>query len=290
MTLDLSTGGGSSSAVLDNALNGFRPTLSTGVPVTTADVIGATTIYYTPYKGNQISLYDGSNWNAIESAEFSLALGTLTAAKPYDIFCYDNAGVATLEFLAWTDDTNRATAVAYQDGVKVKSGDATRRYVGVFYTTSTTTTESSEANRYLQSEDNQVALKLHIADATASWEYTSTTVRQFNGSATNQVNFIIGSTETLVAAQLHSIRRNSGAGVTTVSGIGIDSTSAYANSGAARSDFTSTGAAYFTPSEAWYVEYTGIGKHFLSMLESSAAVGTTTWFGPNSPLTGIMMG
>ena len=106
----------------------FRLTLTSATPVTPADVTGATTIYCTPYKGNQIALYDGSSsWNTRTSAEFSLALGTLTSGKPYDVFCYDNAGTPTLEFLAWTNDTTRATALVYQDGVLVKSGATTRR-------------------------------------------------------------------------------------------------------------------------------------------------------------------
>ena len=39
-----------------------RLTLTSGTPVTTNDVTAATTIYYTPYKGNAIQLYNGTNW------------------------------------------------------------------------------------------------------------------------------------------------------------------------------------------------------------------------------------
>ena len=127
----------------------FRLTLTSGTPVTTSNVTAAGTVYACPYKGNAIALYDGTNWNIRTSAEFSLALSGLTSGKPYDVFCYDNSGAPTLEFLVWTNDTTRATALAYQDGVLVKSGAATRRYMGTFYTTGTTTTEDSEANRYL---------------------------------------------------------------------------------------------------------------------------------------------
>src|ERR1051325_5536196 len=81
-----------------------RLTLTTAVPVTTSDVTGAGTIYLTPYKGNQIWLYDGSaQWNLFNLTEISLAL-TLTSGKPYDIFCFDSSGTPTLESLVWTND------------------------------------------------------------------------------------------------------------------------------------------------------------------------------------------
>lgn len=113
-------------------VNDFRLTLTTGVAVTTGDVVGAATIYCTPFNGKNISLYDGTNWNLCSSAEFSLALGVLTKGV-YDVFCYSNAGVPTLEFLVWTNNTTRATALTLQNGVLVKTGATTRRYLGTFY-------------------------------------------------------------------------------------------------------------------------------------------------------------
>ena len=91
---------------------------------------GAVTLYYSPAGGNKVVLYDGSAWNAHTLTEKSLDISAYTADKNYDIFLYDNAGTLTLEGLVWTDDTTRATALALQDGVYVKSGVATRRYVG----------------------------------------------------------------------------------------------------------------------------------------------------------------
>lgn len=114
-------------------LNDFRLTLTSGTPVTTSDVTNASTIYCSPFSGNLISLYDGSNWVTYSSNEFSLALGTLTNATPYDVFCYSNSGVPTLEFLAWTNTTTRATNLVYQDGILCKSGALTRRYLGTFF-------------------------------------------------------------------------------------------------------------------------------------------------------------
>ncbi len=48
-------------APIDVVVNG-RLTLTTAVPVTSADVLAATTVYFALYKGDCISLYDGTRW------------------------------------------------------------------------------------------------------------------------------------------------------------------------------------------------------------------------------------
>src|SRR5574337_954655 len=50
-------------------LPGGRLTLTSGTPVTTSDVTGATTVYYTPYLHNLIPLWDGQNWAPVEFSE-----------------------------------------------------------------------------------------------------------------------------------------------------------------------------------------------------------------------------
>lgn len=267
-------------------VNEFRLTLTTATPVTTADVIGATSIFCTPYIGNRIALYNGTNWITRTSAEFSLALGTLTAALPYDVFCFDNAGTPTLEFLAWTNTTTRATALAYQDGVLVKSGAATRRYLGTFYTTSTTQTEDSAANRYLWNYYNRSNRAMHVYDTTASWTYTTATWRQARATATNQLNFIVGVSEDCVTANVLSTISNSTAGVYAQVSIGFDSTTSPATN--ARQKFGSSGGAgYYTGLDSTYVDIPTIGKHSLIWIELSQAAGTTTWYGT---ATGIVSG
>jgi hypothetical protein len=71
--------------------------------------------------------------------------------------------------VAWTNDTTRATDLALQDGVLVKSGDATRRYMGTFYTTSTTQTESSYAKRLVWNMYNRRPYHDFRRDNSDSW-------------------------------------------------------------------------------------------------------------------------
>ena len=257
----------------------FRLTLTTGVPVTISDVTAASTLYCTPYKGNRIALYDGAAWNVRTSAEFSLALSGLTSGKPYDVFCYDNAGTPTLEFLVWTNDTTRATALAYQDGVLVKSGAATRRYLGTFYTTGTTTTEDSVANRYLWNYYHRADRPMLRNETTATWTYTTNTWRQANNAAANQLNFIVGVAEESVFAKAVGAARNSAAQQTAYVGIGLDATNA--NSATlmpAASIFSS--ATHFVALNAEYLGMPAAGRHYLAWLEIDVtATNTTTWAG-----------
>ncbi len=272
---------GTGAAITSDVLvQDFRLTLSTGVPVTTTDVTAAGTVYCTPYKGNRIALYDGARWNIRTSAQFSLALSALTSGRPYDVFCYDNAGTPTLEFLAWTNDTTRATALVYQDGVLVRSGAATRRYMGTFYTTGVASTEDSKLNRYLWNYYHRAARQMVATDTTDSWSYTTATYRPANNNTANALNMVIGLSEDVVNSRADVTCLNSSAGITVRTGIGVDSTSV---NGATITSMVETQVINTRISAyAIYVGYPGAGKHTLTWLEYSGASGATTWYGDNS--------
>jgi len=133
--------------LLQGVTPGGRLTLTPGVPVTISDVVGATTVYYTPFVHDVVILWDGAGWVPTTFTEKSLALGTVISVMPYDVFGYLNAGELALEKLVWTSTTARATGVTLQYGRYCKADDKTRLYLGTFCTTSTVATESSHANR-----------------------------------------------------------------------------------------------------------------------------------------------
>ncbi|MGL6095047.1 MAG: hypothetical protein ACRC7O_04505 [Fimbriiglobus sp.] len=208
----------------------FRLTTESGVPVSTADRTAQSTIYLTPYTGNQIALYDGSAWAVRSTAEISLALSGLTAAKNYDVFAYWTGSAVALELsAAWTTDTARADAVARQDGVWVKSGGATRRLVGTVRAVSATTTEFSPrgsngaAKIYLANADNRVPVPVQKRTATATWTYAVSTIRQANASTANEIEVVLCVPG---AAEIYLVSRAGSAG--RVNGIGFDSVTAYA--------------------------------------------------------------
>jgi hypothetical protein len=185
---------------LDPGLAQGRLTLESGVSVSTTDQTAKTSLFYTPHAGNRICLYDGTRWRAYSFAELTIALGTLTNAKNYDVFLYDNAGTLTGEFsAAWTNDTTRADALALQDGVWVKSGAATRRWLGTFRTTATTTTEDSLANRLLYNAQNQVVRLARREDSTAAHAQVTGSWREWKGGTLTRVTFVLGQPQMLLA-------------------------------------------------------------------------------------------
>jgi len=160
---------------------GGRLTLTSGTPVTTSDVTAATSVYYTPYVGNKISLYNGWEWIFHEFSELSLSLSGYTADTNYDIFVYNNGGVLTLESVAWASATARVTNIVRVDGVYVKNGDSTRRYLGTIRTTSTTgQCEDSGGKRYCWNYYNRLPRTLLKEQLTQWHTYNSITWRAFN--------------------------------------------------------------------------------------------------------------
>jgi len=276
-------------ALKHNSIQDFRLTLTTAVPVTTGDVTGATTIYCTPYTGNRIGLYNGSTWDIVTSAEFSLALGTITNDQGYDVFAYNNNGVATLEFTAWTSNTARATALVMQDGILCKTGALTRRYLGSFLTTATTTTEDSDAKRYLFNYYHRQPRRMRRLESTATWSYNTSTFRQGNNSTSNQLNFFIGVLDQFIPASLITNASNSGSGNKAVSSLGLNSTSTPYGITAAQISAASNRAFSMTCNENILPI---LGKNYISWLEWGDTTGTLTWIGVTSPdqsgLTGVI--
>lgn len=252
-----------------------RLTLTTAVPVTVTDVTAATTVFFTPYNGcNQISLYDGTAWSPYAFAQISIAVPATTNTA-YDVFAYDNAGVVALELTAWSSLTARATALVLQNGVNVKTGALTRLYLGSFRTTGVSgQTEDSLTKRYLWNYYNRVPRALQVLEATASWTYTTATVRQANGSAANQVEIFVGVAEALLDLELTVAGLNDGGAFISM-GIGEDSTTTYASG--ARKNGVNTEI-----TSARLVKYPAIGSHTYSWNEWSTAAGTTTFYGTNT--------
>lgn len=183
----------SNETVLNQTVNG-RLTLESGVPLSTTDQTAKTILYFTPYKGNQIALYDSSSWKIQSFSEISLSISGFASDTNYDVFIYDNSGTLTLEESAWTDDTTRSTNIVLQDGVYVKSGSTTKRYLGTIRTTSTTgQCEDSTANRFVWNMYNRKEKQIRKY-ITANWTYSTNAWRVFNNqsSSTYAINVVSG--------------------------------------------------------------------------------------------------
>lgn len=262
-----------------------RLTLTTGVPVTIADVLAATIVYFTPYVGNRISTFNGSVWNTSVFSEKSVSVPG-TTNKPFDVFIVD--GTLALETVDWSDDLTRATNIALQDGVFVKSTDHTRRYLGTGRTTAVAgQCEKSHSLCYLYNYYNQKPHFMFAVEPADSWTYTIATYRQANANTANQFSAVIGVQETLVSARVDAVGRNDaggGAGTFFSVGIGVDSSTVNSAKVMTAVGSSTIGAGFSFPIagvSAIYKDYPPIGKHDFRWLEISQAVGTTIWFGDN---------
>ena len=255
-----------------------RLTLTSATPVTTSDVTAAGTIYFTPYKGNQVALYDGSTWAIYTFTERSLAL-TATSGSVYDIFLYNNAGTLTLETLVWTNTTTRATALVLQDGVLCKTGALTRRYLGTFCASGTNTTEDSITKRYLWNYYNRMPRGMYAVETTSSWSYGTATWRACNASALVRLNMVIGLSEDPVECSINWLAACSQGGAGACS-VGLDSTSTLLTP--KRRGYTTADYGGGNPTGVgadFHDVYPGIGFHYLQGLEIWYGGSALTVFG-----------
>lgn len=255
----------------------LRLTLTAGVPVTTADVLAATSVKVEPYLGNRIDLYDGSAWNQRVVTASSIPL-PVAADTRYDVFCYDSGGVPTYELAV----TTRTTDLPLQDGIRVKTGDVTRRFLGTVQTTAVAgQTEASIKKQYLFNEQNRVWRPLRRMETNATWTYTTATTRQANANTANQVECVIGSPDALLDLALIGMNANSTGGIATQVTIGEDSTSVPASEQLFFAVQIGAGVGVQQVLQASLKKYPAVGKHVLVWQEYSGATGTTTWYGLN---------
>jgi hypothetical protein len=259
-------------------VNGGRLTLVSGKPVMDSYPGNASTIYFTPYLHNEVALYDGSTqWQVIQFAEVSLALSGLTTGKNYDVFIYNNAGTVTIETSVWTDDITRATALVRQDGVLVKSGATTRRYVGCFRAISATQTRVTLAagvgSCLLQNCDNKVPISIYVQDTTVFWTYNSQTWRAANANSNYRLDVISGEGTTTANVVYYQSGGPTGTD-NAIIGIGRDSTSAVVSVTTCGFFPTSGGQA-----TAIHQGLTPLGYHYYQALERIQGAGNVNFYG-----------
>jgi hypothetical protein len=272
--------GGSSSSVADFC--DFRLSLTSGVPIMTSNVTAATTLYAVPinipYTEGLVTLKNGSTWETIFSGEPSVTLAGATASRPHDVFGYYDTGNMAIEILAWTNATTRATAISVEDGHPIKSGDATRRYLGTIRITGTTgqcefspLPSAAPSKLLVWNLMHQVPIPFRVFEATDTWSYSTATWRQANASGNNQVEVVTGMVGSLIDIVLtgNAVATTANAAIA----MGEDSTTARAtqNVGLIVSTTQVTALAKFN-------KMVPLGYHYYAWLEigNGSAV---TWIG-----------
>jgi hypothetical protein len=166
----------------------------------------------------------------------------------------------------------------YQNGVLVKSGATTRRYLGSFYchtngqTASSLTNTGATTGRYIWNNYNRVLLRMQRFESTVSWAYTGG-YRQANGSTVNQLNFFVGVVEDAVACSQTGLANINSANSGALTAIGLNSTTSPLNGSVAF--LNSQIINYATYGSSTVNATPTLGLNYLSWMEYGNAAGCT---------------
>lgn len=285
-------------AMMVEAMNpGGRLTLTTGVPVTTADVTGAATVRYAPYKHNRVPLWDGTRWGIRTFSELSQLLSDASKSPAaavanglYDLFVWLDSGTVRLSRgPVWTGSSARGTGAGtteltrldgkWVNAQAITNGPAANRglYVGTIRTDGSINAVDSFAKRWVWNAYNRTMRGLRALEATDSWNYSTQTIRQANGSTANQLDVVRGLDEDLVSSAVRCQVVSTVSGDTYV-GIGLDSTTTFA-AGFINTSLTAILANGPQVMGCEWKGYPGLGRHAITWLERGVGTGTQTWVG-----------
>ena len=217
--------------IVDNSIMNARLSLESGVPAGTGNQSAKTILYYVPYNGNRVTLYNisRSGWELHNlSSQLSLSLGTLTSGRPYDVFLYDTSGTKALELTSWASDSGRATGIIFQDAVYARSGALDRRYIGTIRTSTATTTEDTETQRFVWNMYNRETEFLFTNpgyndnDADTTYTLAGASVTLLNGGTGAKTEMVCG-LPVVVEVQVRLCGAASAGGGLSV-GVGVDQT------------------------------------------------------------------
>lgn len=272
-----------SSQTLGNDVADGRLTLTSGNPV--VDTSSSATVYYTPYIGNRIDLYDGvSAWSRLTFSELSLSVAA-TANGVYDIFAYNNAGVVTLELgTAWSTASTRAAGLSRQDGVLVLGSNTTRRYLGTIEVQSNLCHDRTDA-RACFNYYHRLPRPVSITETPdTSWPYNSAVWRVANNDVNNSCRVVCGYIEDPVVLTAIGIALFSAGSQMAGTAIGVDSTSSPSGKGLISG--MSPGATTLVTALCDYQAAALLGSHVYSWLEYGPTSGTATFYGTSAAFAG----
>lgn len=275
-----------------------RLTLTTATPVMTSSVSGATTVYYAPYVGRYVPIYNGSAWAMTDiGGELSQATtdstkspAACTTNSNYDLFVWSDSGTyRCTRGPAWSSDTARGTGAGtteleriagiYTNKVAITNGPAANRgtYVGTIRTNGSsqvdwilggTAAGGTPASLHVWNMYNRVDVTAEIFNSTSSYTWTPgvATFRAANGTNNMRCSFVIGVRNDSVRAIYEAVGNNSNAWMV---GVGIDRTTGFDSS-----IFYGAG----TTAGIGIAERSYLGFHYAQAVEWTASA-TSTFYG-----------
>jgi hypothetical protein len=276
-----------------------RLTLVSGSAIMLATQASKTTLFYTPYLGNGVPLYDGSVMKSTPFAELSASTTDATkspaaigASKINDWFVWNDNGTLRLGHGPdWTSDTARSAGTAlvkvngiYLNNVAITNGPAAQRgtYVG-----STRSDGSSQLNWIIPSTGtagdfamfnayNRVLVVGSAAENTNNWVYSLTTVRSSNATAISRINFLMGLAEDSVQVMaMQNVNTPNVGGAFCKLGFALDSTTDFDRV----SDPSSPGGTLSTDHNVQFSYSPMLGYHYVSQNEAGDGTNNTLFLG-----------
>jgi hypothetical protein len=235
-------------------------TLTSATPILSGDVTAATAVYYTPFTGNLLPLYDGTRFVNYEFEELTLTLASQHAINTlYDVFAWLESGVVTIGTgPAWSVSTAGSgargtgagtTQLTRTKGLHLNTVAMTARNSSTTYSVGAlratwlgtvhidgTAGQITCHRAWGQSRKwgvwnayNRQLIMLQGGDPTSAgspWNYTSATIRASNGSSANSLSVLCGLAEEMLDCLASQAIRATNAALTTVPqiAIGINST------------------------------------------------------------------
>lgn len=297
-----------------------RLTLTSGVAVLTGDTVDKTVVYFTPYHGSVLPVWDGAKFVAQSFAELSNNLtasatgkagpAAATTNKNYDLFTWDDDGTLRLtRGPLWSSDTGRGVGGGTSELDVVQGFEVNKHaiangpaagaglYVGTIRTNGSSKVDfklgglasgGTAAVIGLWNRYNRLPVTGFIGDTTDSWAYNTSTWRAANASTGMRVSVVAGLQEDVLHARYDAVAFSAtvSGGSNAHVGVGFDSTSAPSGAfqGAGHdnaSGLASLGASFAT---------TMLGFHYMQALEyCSSNTGNNAYAGDNGGV-GIQSG
>jgi hypothetical protein len=245
-----------------------RLTLSTGTPVMNTDVVGSV-IYYTPYIGNYVPIWNGSNFVNTSFSELTLTLNSTyhPTTKVYDVYASLQSGVVTLSALYWGGTNARSTSaggyagtanasIIQKNGIWVnnaaiatgQSYNNSTSYViaqyqgtwlGTFYTTGAGQTQvnfkpssvSGGCNNIvgIWNAYNRIPIRSISRDSNNTWTYATSTWRSADASTSNRVSYVDGAQQSQVKTTYSVLGTTATLDAYVTIGVSLNSTTASPN-------------------------------------------------------------
>lgn len=152
-----------------------------------------TTMYLVAINHSRVPVYNtvAAAWEQLDIGDsINGSFAAIGSNKVFDIFLYSNSGTPTLEFVAWTNTTTRATSLTTQDGILVKNGDPSRLYLGTAYRDASGCVDDLD-RRWLWNQYNRVP-RYMLDQFSGTWNYSTAAFRVVNGATTPSLSFVLG--------------------------------------------------------------------------------------------------